>query len=343
MLRADGIDKNSDGLLEEVEIKAIQSISYHYAGISDFTGIEYFTELTNLELIGNNNASKIPIENLTKLELLNLSYTNITSADVSKLTNLSNLQLAGTGISSIDLSKNTKLEYLSLADCSSLTSLDLSNNKSLINVQLQTTGISDFQIAGYSYLEELWLTNCNIEKVRITDCPKLTRIEMPKGTSAVDISGCTSLKSLDVSGIKNTLYMFEANNSGLRGVVDLSYCSNLQIVEMDNCNYITGVNVSDCYSLSTLSVRDGSALYVDASNCLALNFPEVSDNVYYAGYGAETVDYSQVEGFNIWGVTVISGGSYSEGVFTFDEGSTMIVYNYYLTNDAYGQFIIMAE
>ncbi len=271
---------------------------------------------------------------------MNLGYTKITSADVSKLKNLENLQLYGTDITSIDLSNNTKLAHLSLSGCSKITYVDLTNNKKLQHIQLQSSGINDFQISGYSELEEVWLTYCIIEKVRITNCPNLTRLVCPMGTSAFDISGCTSLQSVDISELKSTLYSFKADNSGLRGVIDLSYCTYLQEVSMNNCTGIVGINVADCYSLSTLSVTDSSALYVNADNCLALWTAEVSDNVYKVVYGTETVDFRSVEGFGIYKVTVISGGKYSDGVFYFDEGSKMIVYNYFLSNNVYGQFII---
>lgn len=339
LLKADGIDSNSDGFLDEKEINAVTDMRYHYAGISDFTGLEYFTELTYLELVGN-NASKIPFENLTKLELLNLGYTNITSADVTKHTNLESLQLYGTDISSIDLSNNTKLIFLSLADCSNLTSLSLDNNKMLEHIQLQSTGLTDFQISGYTSLQEVWLTNCTMEKVRIMNCSNLTRIELPNGASTVDVSGCTSLLSLNLSNLKGTLYSFTGDNSGLRGVIDLSNSQNLQEVSFDNCKGITGVNVSDCDFLSTLSVANSGALYVDADNCISLYNIDVSNNKYLVGLGTETVDFSAVEGFESSKLGDINGGSFSSGVFTFNEGSTQIVYRYHIANGLYGEFII---
>lgn len=339
LLKADGIDTNSDGFLEEKEIKAVTDIRYHYAGITDATGLQYFTELTYLELIGN-NVTNVPFENLTKLELMNLGDTNITSANVTKLTKLENLQLYGTGISSIDLSKNTMLMHLSLANCSNLTTLDLTNNTLLENIQLQSTGLSDFQINGFSGLQEVWLNNNTMEKVRVTNCPNLVRLELPNGASTVDVSGCTSLLSINVSNLKNTLYSFAADGSGIRGVVDLSNCSALQEVSLDNCKGLTGVNVSDCYFLSTLSVTDGGALYVDADNCLALHNAQVSENSYIVGQGAETADFSAVEGFEYSKVTVVSGGSFSNGIFYFDAGNDTIVYNYLLANDTYGHFIL---
>ena len=338
-LEEDGIDRNFDGMLDESEINAVTDMRYHYASIKDFTGLEHFTELTNLELIGN-AASVIPFENLTKLELLNLGYTSITSADVSKLTNLENLQLMGTSISSIDLSKNVKLAHLSLASCTNLTSLDLSNNIKIQHIQLQKSGIKIFELSGYSDIQEVWLTDTSMERVQITNCPNLTTLVLPSSVSTIDVSGCTSLISLDLSEVKDSVYTFRANDSKLRGVIDLSGCIYLQEVSMNNCMGIIGIDVSDCYSLSRLSVTNGSALFVDADSCLALWTAEVSENVYDVSYGTETVDYSELVGFESSKVTVVSGGTFSNGVFYFDAGSDMIVYNYLLSNDVYGQFII---
>ena len=137
---------------------------------------------------------------------MNLGDTNITNADVTKLTRLGNLQLYGTDISSIDLSKNTLLTHLSLANCSNLTQLDLTYNNLLENIQLQSTAITDFQISDFSSLQEVWLSNCTMEKVRVMNCPNLVRLELPNGASTVDVSGCTSLLSINLSSVKNNLY-----------------------------------------------------------------------------------------------------------------------------------------
>lgn len=339
LLKNEGIDKNSDGMLDGLEINAYTDMRFHYAGITDATGLQYFTELTNLEIIGN-PVSNIPFENLTKLELLNLGDTGITSADVTKLTNLENLQLYGTKITSIDLSKNTKLAHLSLASCSRLTSLDITNNKKLENIQLQYTGIQDFQISGFAQLEQVWLAGANIEKVRIMDCPNLTSLDLPENVSTVDISGCTSLISLDLSKVKGTLYSFKADGSGLRNVINLSDCENLEEVSMDNCTGLVGINVSNCDKLSTFSVTGSSAVFIDASGCSSLNNTNVSENVCLVESGTETVSYSGVNGFDASKVTGVSGGTFADGVFYFNSGSTEIVYNYLLYGSVYGEFII---
>ena len=66
----------------------------------------------------------------------------------------------------------------------------------------------------------------------------------------------------------------------------------------------------------------------------------VSNNVYSVGVGTETVDFSSVEGFESSKLGDINGGTCTSGVFTFNAGSTEIVYRYLLANGIYGEFII---
>lgn len=339
LLKADGIDKNNDGMLDSNELNAVTRISYHYKGITDATGLEHFTELTYLELIGN-PASRIPIENLTKLELVNLGDTNITSVDVTKLTNLTNLQLYGTNITSIDLSKNTELAQLSLSNCTGLTSLSLDNNKKLQHIQLQASGIQDFQISGFIQLQEVWLTDCMMERVRVIDCPSLTTLVTPSGLTTFDISGCSSLLSVDLTGLKNSLVSVTLDGSGLRGVMDLSNCRSLQGLSANNCTSITGININNCSTLSSLSVTGSSAIFINASSCTALNSATVHSNVYLVESQYQTVDYTAVEGFDASKVTIVSGGTISNGIFYFDSGSAEIVYRYLLDDSVYGEYII---
>jgi len=276
LLKADGIDTNEDGLLEESELEAVKSISFHDEGIKDVTGLEYFTELT----------------------------------------------------------------YLDLSSCSNVTSINLDNNKNLKNIQLQSTGIRDLILDEYTKLEEVCLTGCNMEEVRITNCTKLVTLDCPDRLSTLDITGCTSLSEVDLSKLNSSLYSIEVDGSGLRGELNLYGFTMVQVVSANNCKYLDGINVVDCYTLTVLTVKESSVLYINADNCFALNFPEVEENTYEVDADVASVDFSQLEGFRWDKVTVISGGTFDGDVFTFDEGSTMIVYNYYLENMCYGQFII---
>ena len=88
--------------------------------IDDLTGIEYCTNLLNLDLSGNQLADISPLETLTGLRSLNLSNNRI--SDISPLKSLTILE-------SLDLSQNTLGDITPLTYLTNLSSLDPNNRK----------------------------------------------------------------------------------------------------------------------------------------------------------------------------------------------------------------------
>ena len=106
------INRNGDNEIQVSEASAFnETIDCSYMNISNLTGIEAFTALTNLECESN----------------------QLTSLDVSKNTALTYLFCSSNQLTSLDVSKNTALTYLSCMN-NQLTSLDVSKNTALINL-----------------------------------------------------------------------------------------------------------------------------------------------------------------------------------------------------------------
>ena len=103
-----------DGVLTDSEIAQITEINAVDLNIEDLTGIEYFTELKELDVFGNSLTS-IDVSQNTKLERLDCGSNQLTSIDVSKNTVLRKLFCSGNQLTSLDVSNNPKLAYL---DCS---------------------------------------------------------------------------------------------------------------------------------------------------------------------------------------------------------------------------------
>ena len=121
---------DGDDILTTEELANAKEIICDFKDISDLTGIEYFTNLTQL-FCPMNNLTSLDVSKNTKLTQLWCSYNfNLTSLDVSKNTNLTYLTCEGNQLTSLDVSKNTNLTYL---DCSvnELTSLDITNNPNI--------------------------------------------------------------------------------------------------------------------------------------------------------------------------------------------------------------------
>ena len=77
----------ADGYLTDGEIVFVKQINVYDKSIADLKGIEYFTNLTDLDCSNN----------------------KLTSLDVSKNTNLKILNCSNNQLYTLDLSKNTKL------------------------------------------------------------------------------------------------------------------------------------------------------------------------------------------------------------------------------------------
>lgn len=169
---------NDDGTvtLNEENWAAIQKqtlLSLNNKGLTDLSGIEYFTKLTSLECRGN-NFTKLDLNKLTGLTSLNCSENeNLTELNVSSLTDLASLNCSDCQLTSLDVSRQTKLTYLN-CNYNQLVSLD-------VNTLVDLTML-------YCYGNELTTLNVdNLTKLEILGCRE-NRLE------ALSIVNNTALK-----------------------------------------------------------------------------------------------------------------------------------------------------
>lgn len=142
------INTNSDTEIQISEATAFTgTINCTNLNISDLTGVEAFTSLTqlvvsqnalqsldvtqNTDLIGivchSNNISSLDLSQNTALTVLNCSSNSLTSLDVSFCPGLTYLNCWTNNISSLDVSFCSGLTNFYCADNSSLTSLNMKN------------------------------------------------------------------------------------------------------------------------------------------------------------------------------------------------------------------------
>lgn len=102
-------DVNKDGMVSMAEATAVRTIDVRLKGIYSLKGVEYFTQLVELECSAN-NLSALDVSKNTQLTDLNCSGNNLSSLDVSKNTQLTELICRWNGIASLDISALPKLE-----------------------------------------------------------------------------------------------------------------------------------------------------------------------------------------------------------------------------------------
>lgn len=161
-------DWNNDGSLSAEEIENVTSPWLDSKGIKDLKGIEYFTNLTNLNCSYNDLIS-LDVTGLQNLIGLNCSYNDLTSLDVTGAQNLESLYCRNNELTSLDV---TGLQNLTELDCSYnkiAGTLDVSNCPELKRLYCHKNLLTDVKLCGDASYEEI--------DVRYNELPEEITIE----------------------------------------------------------------------------------------------------------------------------------------------------------------------
>ncbi|MDC1049073.1 BspA family leucine-rich repeat surface protein [Flavobacteriaceae bacterium] len=100
-----GYDTTIDTYIDDSRMLGVTQLDLSNKQIADFTGLEEFVNLTDLNLSGNTITS-VPLVNLNQLTTLNLSSTGLTELDLSQNSNITSLDLSGNiGLSCVKVSQ----------------------------------------------------------------------------------------------------------------------------------------------------------------------------------------------------------------------------------------------
>ena len=222
--------------------------------IADLTGIEAFTELTNLTC-GLNQLTSLDVSQNTKLVQLNCNANSLTSLDVSKNTSLTRLDCTTNPITNLDVS-NGSLTYLSCRS-NDLPTLDVSSNIGLTELYAMDNSLLTLDVS----------KNINLTTLESGSNP-LTNLDVSKNTKLTKLD-CrySSLTALDLSAniLLETLSCFENKLTAL----DLTMCPNLLMVGCAE-NDISSLDLSTNTELAILGCQGNQLSSLDISNNLKL-------------------------------------------------------------------------
>ena len=219
--------------------------------IKDLTGMQYFKNLTELELDQNQIEDIQPLAALTKLTFLGLGQNKISDIKpLAQMKGLKELQLYDNKIKEIDTLKNlTELKELSLArngvtditplaGLTKLTKLDMSSNKiSDIKPLATLTDITDLNLAQNKFSDITPLaaltdiTNLNLGTNQITQIDTLKNLTKLNtlsisGNNVSDITSLANLVSLSTLNVGSNKISDVAALKGLSNLTELDASSN---------------------------------------------------------------------------------------------------------------------
>lgn len=239
------IDANNDGEIEQSEALLVNSMKLWGANITDLTGLEYFTNLNNLDA-ADNHITAFSQNGLPYLTRLHLYLNNLSTIDFAGFTSIEELIMMDNNLTSISLNgftnlwdfdcSSNQLASIDLTGCSHLQYLYLQNNK-LTTITWPTSlgGISSIGLSG-NLFETLTAPNCRIEGFSCSNNPNLRYLNVKDSSYIPDApndtfnqhygySGCPALEYIcvrdaDIAAVQSYINYYGYTNCHVN-----SYCT----------------------------------------------------------------------------------------------------------------------
>lgn len=224
------IDTNNNGEIEVSEALTVYSLDVSSSAIYSLTGIEAFTNLTNLRCFSNYLTS-LDVTNLVNLTTLSCQDNAITALNTGVLTQLTDLSCYDNAIGSLDLSNSLGLTRL---DCynNQLTNLNLTGLTGLTILRCQENMIPTLDISGST---NLWWFYCNNNALTNLDVSNFTNLSELRCEN-------NALTTLNLTGASN-LYFLTCHHNQLSSL-SFTGLTNLTMINCSHNNLIT-VDISD--------------------------------------------------------------------------------------------------
>lgn len=258
-------DLDGDNEISKQEALKIESINCSRMGVQSLSGIEYFTNLKELDCSGN-IIEILNVGNNTALLRLVCNNNRIKRLDLTNCPEITYLDCGDNAIFPFEIKNCFALTYL---DCSTnritLTSLDLSQCPDLSELRCNGITIDNLILRGCHSLTYLECRYSSLKTLDISNCPSL---------SYLNIVG-NKLKELDAKDC-SALTFIECYNNSLTNL-NVSGCSMLSHL---NCvkNKLTNLDLSGCPKLTGLYCFSNQLINIDLSNCVELTALECYDN-----------------------------------------------------------------
>ncbi len=280
LLADPNINTNSDAEIQVSEATAYSAgMNINFLGITDFTGIEAFVNLTSLTIVYN-PVTTIDLSQNTALTVLDIYSNSFTSLDVSNNTALVELRCENNPIGSLDISNLPSLSMLTCGNCG-LTALDLTNNPLLNHVELANNNSNNL-----NQVSSIDLSNNTALQIFSIGGNSLTTLDVSNNNSLTWLN-CqgNDLTTLDISNLTNLEILYAAANE----FTTLNFSNNLNLQTIDiSSNPLTGtVDISGHSNIRTF--------FCSTTNISTLNLANGLNSEFTAMYAYENPNLTCIE------------------------------------------------
>ena len=278
-----GLDNAIDGQVLTANISSVNLLYLSNKNISDLTGIEDFTALTELHC-SSNQLTSIDFGNNVNLIWLECYDNQLTFLDVSENINLTTINCGYNQLTTLNIDDNDNLMWL---DCmnNQLINLDVTNNHNLTHLYCDFNQLVNLDVSNNILLIELGCINNQLISLDISNNLYLSYLECY--TNQLE---CLNLKN----GNNINMSFNSINNPNLT-------CIEIDNVNWANQNWYNHVNIgttfsancnynNSCYNFAT-SIEESShslILYPNPTN----NLIQIEIENYYGSFEAELYDFT---------------------------------------------------
>lgn len=276
------VNINGDAEIQVTEAAAFTGqINLIGSGISNMTGIEAFTALTDLR-VHNNNLTSLNVSANTQLKELHFQGNNITSIDLSNNTLLVKVRGQNNALSSLDVSALGALRYLEVQN-NALTALNVQNgnnhnmykfdangNPDLGCVQVDNVVNAQASWSGYVGSGVVFSLDCGGGTEPVVYIPDANFKALLLADAGINTNGDDEIQVAEAQA-ENDLHLASAGISDLTGVeafVNLDYLdvSGNNLTNLDlSANGDLDELVASANQLHTLVLPNSNMITIDVS------------------------------------------------------------------------------
>lgn len=274
----DSISGNTH-VLSQATIKATTTFGKRLEkyGVSDLTGLKYFTNLSTLDCQNNPSLTSIDLSGNKKLQIIYTQKCNITSLDFSNNPAMTYINCSDMNtLTSINVSNCTNLQKLYVGG-NKLTTLDVTNFPKLTELSFYSNNIASIDLSKNTALQKLWaFQNAQLTSLDLTNNTNLTYLSVySNNMPELDVSKLTKLITLMC--FKNKLTTLDlSNNTALQELscynnqlTNLDLSKNTALIHLDcHSNKLESltINPADDTKMNFISVYDNALSHIDLSN-----------------------------------------------------------------------------
>lgn len=213
---ANNISHTNKAFLTREEVATVETLNLSFNGITDLTGIGYFTALTKLKC-RDNKLKTLDLENNNMLTSLDCGCNKLVLLNISNNKELVELDCSENKLKSMCLENNTMIKSL-VCYLNQITALDCSNNNNLTVLRCADNKLISLNIGNNKALTDLDCSHNQLTSLDVKNDKKLKKLDCEYN----------QLTELNVDSNKK-LIVLVCNNNQLTSL-------NLQLTNVIGCN-----------------------------------------------------------------------------------------------------------